>query len=255
MRTIERTKGTYTFAGLTTMARQTLFQIDSYFDILRKSKGITGKIFNTSLHTARIAETLTTRAVNHAVTLTEQQAYPILLQLSNENEELIEKTLIEEEKKLAILEALVPLLATLNPLAWISYGNFIEAFKAQMECHQTVLDHYHESWEWRDVKVQEVIDGDTIYVYGIKDSIRFCGIDCPEIWHTNDPGSPGDERYKGGWAAMYYTTDRLLEKNIRIKLYTKRDIYDRRLAKIYIGGKSFETELVREGHAKFKYYR
>lgn len=254
MKILERTGTNYTFAGLTTLARQCLFQVDSYFDLLRGSS-ITSKMLNTSIHTARIADSLTGTAMNHAVFLTEQQAYPILLQLSLQDTDLIASTLEEEEEKIIIMESIMPILATLNPLAWMAYGNFIKSFKAQMASHHEVLKHFGESWEWLNKVVKEVIDGDTIYVYGIEDSIRFMGIDCPEIWHEGDTGAPGDERYKAGREAAAYTTGQLLHNKIKIKLYTKKDIYGRWLAKIYLGGKSFETELVREGHAKFKYYR
>lgn len=254
MRTLERTRSNYTFAGLATLARQCLFQVDSYFDILRDSNEIANKIL-TSLHITPIADMLALTAINHAVFLTEQQAYPILLQLSLEDSNLIASTLEEEETKLIILESIMPVIKTLNPLAWLAYGNFIEGFKAQMTCHHKVLEYFGESWQWLIKTVKEVIDGDTISVHGLEDSIRFMGIDCPEIWHEDDIGKPEDDRYKAGREATAYTTKRLLGKKIKIKLYTKRDIYGRHLAKIYIGGKSFETELVREGHAKFKYYR
>lgn len=254
MRQLDRTSFDYIFAGLTTLARQSLFQLDSYFDLLRSSDGVTQRMFNTSMHTARIAEGLSSKAISHAVFLTEQQAFPILLQLSLEDSNLIASTLEEEERQLAILESIMPVLATLNPLAWMAYGNFIEGFKAQMTCHHNVLEYFGESWQWLTKTVKEVIDGDTIYVYGLEDSIRFMGIDCPEIWHEGDTGAPGDKRYKAGRKAASYTRGKLLHNKIKIKLYTKKDLYGRWLAKVYLGGKSFETELVREGHAKFKYY-
>lgn len=254
----ESTRRNYITAGIVSAAQQILFtayDLDA-FKLKREPVFFGGimQMMNNATRKTKFALALTMTAAQHSVTLVEMQAYPILLALSMEDAELIAQKLESEREHLSILEGLLMVLAALSPLAWMSYGNFVDSFKAQMECHQRVLDHYHESWSWGYVKVQEVIDGDTIYVYDLTESVRFMGIDCPEIWHTGDPGKPGDERYRAGRKATEYTTTRLLEEYITIKLYTKRDIYGRRLAKIYIGGKSFETELVREGHAKFKYY-
>lgn len=258
MRAIGRTRENYIFAGLHTVARQTLFKMDEWLNELaypRFKTPLSWIILGSSIQFGSFAEQLTSTAMGYTVILTEQEAYPILLLLSLEDAELIEVKLEMERERVDAMKYLMPSLELMNGLAWLAYGNFIEGFEAQMECHQKVLDYFNESWTWITAKVTKVLDGDTIYVDGVEASIRFSGIDCPEIWHKDDPGKPEDERYAAGRAAGQYTTDRLLGKQIKIKLYTKRDIYKRRIGKIYIGGKSFETELVREGHAKFKYYR
>lgn len=95
--------------------------------------------------------------------------------------------------------------------------------------------------------VLKVDDGDTIVVrIGARtDTIRLLGIDTPETHHPTKPvGCYGPE-------ASDYTTARLTGKTVRLEDDVEpRDIYDRRLAYVYLDGHRFNDELLQKGYAR-----
>ena len=95
--------------------------------------------------------------------------------------------------------------------------------------------------------VIKVDDGDTIVVrIGSRtDTIRLLGIDTPETHHPTKPvGCYGPE-------ASDFTTARLTGKTVRLEDDVEpRDIYDRRLAYVYLDGHRFNDELLQKGYAR-----
>jgi micrococcal nuclease len=100
-----------------------------------------------------------------------------------------------------------------------------------------------------EVRVVEVIDGDTIVVAfagGATDTVRLLGIDTPETHHP----TKGVECF--GPEASAFATRRLLGRVVRLESdVERRDVYDRRLAYVYLRGKRFNDVLVRRGYARF----
>src|SRR5207342_1065137 len=97
-------------------------------------------------------------------------------------------------------------------------------------------------------RVVDVLDGDTIVVRragGRDETIRLLGIDTPETHHPTKPvGCYGPE-------ASDYTTARLTGKTVRLEDDVEpRDIYDRRLAYVYLDGHRFNDELLQKGYAR-----
>jgi len=97
-------------------------------------------------------------------------------------------------------------------------------------------------------RVVDVIDGDTIVVRragGHDETIRLLGIDTPETHHPTKPvGCYGPE-------AAAYTSRRLFGKVVTLEDDVERhDIYDRRLAYVYLNGERFNDELLRRGYAR-----
>ena len=99
------------------------------------------------------------------------------------------------------------------------------------------------------VRVVEVIDGDTIVVAfanGATDTVRLLGVDTPETKHP----TKGVECY--GPEASAFTTRRLTGRVVRLESdVQRRDVYDRRLAYVYLDGHRFEDVLLRKGYARF----
>jgi endonuclease YncB( thermonuclease family) len=96
-------------------------------------------------------------------------------------------------------------------------------------------------------RVVEVLDGDTVVVdRGTeRDTVRLLGVDTPETHHPTKPV----ECF--GPEASVYTTRRLLGRSVRLEDdVERRDIYDRRLAYVYVDGERFEDELLRRGYAR-----
>jgi len=100
-----------------------------------------------------------------------------------------------------------------------------------------------------EVRVVDVLDGDTIVVTftnGATDTVRLLGVDTPETHHP----TRGVECF--GPEAAEYTKRRLTGKVVRLESdVERRDVYDRRLAYVYLHGQRFEDELLREGYARF----
>jgi len=96
-------------------------------------------------------------------------------------------------------------------------------------------------------RVVEVLDGDTIVVErgSSRDTVRLLGIDTPETHHPTEPVQCF------GPEASDYTTSRLLGQLVRLEDdVERRDVYDRRLAYVYLDGERFEDELLRLGYAR-----
>lgn len=94
-----------------------------------------------------------------------------------------------------------------------------------------------------EVYVNHVIDGDTIRI-AAGDSVRFIGIDTPEIdWENNEA-----EYY--GWEAREYLQQKLHEENVRLKYdQQKKDHYGRLLAYVYLNDKNINQDLLEKGYA------
>lgn len=103
-----------------------------------------------------------------------------------------------------------------------------------------------EELEADEYRVLEVIDGDTIIIDdGRESSVRYIGIDCPEITHEGSAGDP---------LAMQATrfNEELLEGDIVRLEYDeeKYDSFGRLLAYVYSDGEFVNLELVESGLAK-----
>jgi micrococcal nuclease len=95
--------------------------------------------------------------------------------------------------------------------------------------------------------VVKVDDGDTIVVrIGTRtDTVRLLGIDTPEIHHPTKPVQCF------GPEASEFTTARLTGRTVRLEDDVElRDIYDRRLAYVYVDGHRFNDELLEQGYAR-----
>jgi len=108
--------------------------------------------------------------------------------------------------------------------------------------------------------VERVIDGDTAEIRmdeGLK-TVRFLGIDTPEVYQENNP-----EEYRGvtdedclilwGEKATNYTKEQIEGEEIQLVYDTKRGrkgFYNRTLAYIEINGRDFTKELIEEGYAR-----
>jgi len=182
-------------------------------------------------------------AMDASLILAEQTAYPLLLQVSEEMDRLMAAQLTREEKQIALAELIHPLLLPIEPLAYLSIGNYIDSLKAQKDAHTAVLLHFSSLWEWKTATVTDVIDGDTFKVDIYHESVRFEDIDCPE---------PDTDK---GKAAKAYTESHLLGKEVELRVRKQLDDYGRRVAKVYLNGKNFGYELVRNGLAKFSYVK
>jgi micrococcal nuclease len=96
-------------------------------------------------------------------------------------------------------------------------------------------------------RVVEVLDGDTVVVErgSERDTIRLLG-----SRHARD-ASPTKPVQCFGPEASAYTTSRLLGQLVRLEDDVEpRDIYDRRLAYVYLDGERFEDELLEHGYAR-----
>lgn len=97
-----------------------------------------------------------------------------------------------------------------------------------------------------EYRVVKVIDGDTIIIDdGRETSVRYIGIDCPEILHEGSAGDPFAER------AMRLN-EKLLQGN-KVRLEYDKEKYDnfgRLLAYVYSDGSFVNIELVENGLAK-----
>lgn len=95
------------------------------------------------------------------------------------------------------------------------------------------------------VRVLEVVDGDTIVIDdGMKNRVRYLGIDTPELaW----PDSPGDPL---GAEAKEYNRRLVGGKNVRLEFdEEKYDVYGRLLAYVYVDDVLVSEEMLRAGFA------
>ena len=95
-----------------------------------------------------------------------------------------------------------------------------------------------------EVYIERIIDGDTVKT-AAGDSIRFLGVDTPEIdWENNE-----SEFY--AQKARDFTAANLKDKNVTLKYDTEReDDYGRVLAYIYLeNGELFNIKLLNSGYA------
>lgn len=108
------------------------------------------------------------------------------------------------------------------------------------------------------VTVIRVIDGDTIDVEGHQESIRFLGVDTPELTGEHRPGE-----FKGiennsclvEWAekSTDYVRQKLQNKEINLVFDSKAGktgYYGRTLAYIELNGEDFTKSLVKKGYAR-----
>ena len=100
-----------------------------------------------------------------------------------------------------------------------------------------------------EVRVVEVIDGDTIVVAfsnGATDTVRLLGVDTPETVHP----VRGQECF--GPEASAFTKKQLMGRVVVLESdVERRDVYDRRLAYVYLRGDRFNDILLRRGYARF----
>jgi micrococcal nuclease len=97
-------------------------------------------------------------------------------------------------------------------------------------------------------RVVDVLDGDTIVVRrsGADDeTIRLLGVDTPETHHPTEPV----ECF--GPEASAFTSRRLFGELVQLEDdVEERDLYDRRLAYVYVRGERFNDVLLRRGFAR-----
>lgn len=244
----------YTSAGLATLSRQILFHYLYKIFPSNTAASIAG-LAGLDVHRLNLACLLFEQVLSSTMVLTEQSAYPLLLQTSHEIDKLMAAQIPLEKRQLHLFRFVNMSYAPLSPLAGLSLGNYIHSFEAQIDAHQTVLDHFNEMWTWVEkTKVTYVEDGDTIYVAEYPDTaIRLEGIDCPEIWHKGfSEGAPDDPKWDAGNEAKAFTKSKLLGKEVKLRARTERDVYGRIVAKVfYPGDKNFAWEIMAAGHAKF----
>ena len=97
----------------------------------------------------------------------------------------------------------------------------------------------------REYRVVEVLDGDTVVIDDMRgSSVRYLGIDTPEMPRQDSPGEPLAEE------AREYNEDLVAGKEIELEFdEEKYDIYGRLLAHVYVEGVFVNLELLREGLA------
>lgn len=97
-----------------------------------------------------------------------------------------------------------------------------------------------------EVRVTEVIDGDTIKVEinGTEYKLRYIGVNTPE---TKDPRKPVEEY---GQEAYQYNKKLVEGKTVRlVKDVSETDKYERLLRYVYVGNLFINAELVKRGYA------
>ncbi|MET3729105.1 micrococcal nuclease [Fictibacillus halophilus] len=100
------------------------------------------------------------------------------------------------------------------------------------------------------VKVEKVIDGDTIKVRvdGKLETVRFLLVDTPESVHPSKPVQPFSKE------ASTYTLDMLEGADVQLELgIGERDKYGRLLAYVYADGQSVQENLLKKGLARVAY--
>lgn len=100
------------------------------------------------------------------------------------------------------------------------------------------------------VKLEDVIDGDTIKVRvdGKSETVRFLLVDTPESVHPNKPVQPFSKEASSLTKEMLNGSDVELELGIG-----ERDKYGRLLAYVYADGESVQESLLKNGLARVAY--
>jgi micrococcal nuclease len=109
------------------------------------------------------------------------------------------------------------------------------------------LGHTDRGAASQSAYVVKAVDGDTIHVrIGDRvDIIRLLGVDTPETHHPTKPVQCF------GPEAAAYTKRRLEGRTVTLEDDVEpRDIYDRRLAYVYLDGHRFNDELLQKGYAR-----
>ena len=96
-----------------------------------------------------------------------------------------------------------------------------------------------------EYKVKEVIDGDTVTIKGFDTSVRYLGIDTPEILTEYSPGDPLAEKARD-------LNRRIINgKKVRLEFdKQKYDDYGRLLANVFVDNTFVNEEIVRSGLAR-----
>ncbi|MFB6096029.1 MAG: lamin tail domain-containing protein [Haloferacaceae archaeon] len=113
--------------------------------------------------------------------------------------------------------------------------------------------------------ITRVVDGDTMHVRfpdGSTDTIRLLGVDTPETYGESDPAefegvpdTPAGRECLSTWGerATAYATDRLDGETVELGFDPqegRRGYYGRLLAYVWIDGRQFNYDLIREGYAR-----
>lgn len=88
----------------------------------------------------------------------------------------------------------------------------------------------------------KIVDGDTIYVAGIKPSIRLYGIDTPESKNSRWPTQPGSSE------ARQWLIKQILEKQVTVEIQKTSDVHSRYVGVIWCEGRNINLELLKAGH-------
>jgi micrococcal nuclease len=114
-----------------------------------------------------------------------------------------------------------------------------------------------QAWSAPGVLVLRVVDGDTLYLDGYKDSIRLIGIDAPES-RVNARAQEAARRsgqdlqviLTQGLEAKAFTSKLLAGKAVSVEWdVQRRDRYGRNLAYVWVGNKNASVEIARAGFA------
>ena len=102
-----------------------------------------------------------------------------------------------------------------------------------------------KSLETGEYHVIEVLDGDTVIIDDARgSSVRYLGIDTPEMPREDSPGEPMAEE------AREYNEDLVGDKQVKLEFdEEKYDVYGRMLAHVYVDGVFVNLELLRKGLA------
>ena len=95
--------------------------------------------------------------------------------------------------------------------------------------------------------VTKVVDGDTIYVSGIKTRIRLIGVDTPETVDSRKPVQCF------GPEASKYLSSLILGKYVGLEYDSSvgdKDVYDRLLRYVYLDGESVNQKIILDGYGR-----
>jgi micrococcal nuclease len=105
-----------------------------------------------------------------------------------------------------------------------------------------------------------ITDGDTVTVQdsGQNYTLRLVGVDTPETYGSVHPQEFGvsNATCLNRWAdkASDYTSTRLHDQDVQLKYDTEagtKGVYDRYLAEVHLNGTNFNTQLLRQGYARY----
>ncbi|WP_394355306.1 thermonuclease family protein [Methanothermococcus sp.] len=155
-------------------------------------------------------------------------------------------------------------------LVWVLL--FISSFIAFSECldihinnNYNNANNFINNHEHFTAKVIKITDGDTIWVMaenGTKYKIRLLGVDTPEIYHKNSPEKFYINNHPitnitylkvWGYKAKDYAKNELGNKTVVVVFDNKapkKGYYGRYLAYIYVDGRDFNEELIKNGYAR-----